>query len=139
MALTKRDLTRLKGVHTDLVHLVLLMGDNCPMKFMVLEGKRTLEQQAIEVAEGDSQTMQSRHLTGHAVDLGPLLADGSIPWDDWPCWERFAACMKGASAMCEIPVIWGGDWETLVDGPHWELPKEEYPAQAPEPPVTVPA
>lgn len=27
-----------------------------------------------------------------------------------------------------IPVEWGGDWKTLKDGPHFQLPHGAYPA-----------
>jgi peptidoglycan L-alanyl-D-glutamate endopeptidase CwlK len=109
-------------------------GRYCPMPFMVIEGLRTAAAQAQNVASGASQRMDSRHLTGHAVDLAPMVG-GAIPWDDWPVWEEFAVHIKGAAALCGVPVIWGGDWTTLVDGPHWELPEEQYPADKPSPEV----
>jgi peptidoglycan LD-endopeptidase CwlK len=84
------------------------------------------------VASGASQTMNSRHLTGHAVDLAPLV--GEAPTWDWEYYNRFAVHMKGASAMCAIPVEWGGDWETFPDGPHWQLPWDQYPLPVEAPP-----
>jgi peptidoglycan L-alanyl-D-glutamate endopeptidase CwlK len=27
-----------------------------------------------------------------------------------------------------VPIVWGGDWRTLRDGPHFELSRKEYPA-----------
>ncbi|WP_049613866.1 M15 family metallopeptidase, partial [Yersinia pekkanenii] len=27
-----------------------------------------------------------------------------------------------------VPIEWGGDWKTLKDGPHFQLPHKEYPA-----------
>ena len=26
-----------------------------------------------------------------------------------------------------VPIEWGGDWRTFKDGPHFQLPKKEYP------------
>jgi peptidoglycan L-alanyl-D-glutamate endopeptidase CwlK len=77
--LTERDVTRMHGLHPDLYRVVLAMGEYCPTPFMVMEGVRSVAQQADYVAAGSSKTMNSRHLTGHAVDLAPLLPDGSIP------------------------------------------------------------
>jgi peptidoglycan L-alanyl-D-glutamate endopeptidase CwlK len=141
MSLSDRDVARLKGVNPDLATVVVAMGRFCPMPFMVIEGVRTLATKAEYVKAGDSQTMNSRHLTGHAVDLAPVV-DSAIPWDDWPVWEAFAVHMKGAAAMCGIPVEWGGDWTTLVDGPHWQLPRDAYPVEhpaTPDPNEPVPA
>jgi peptidoglycan L-alanyl-D-glutamate endopeptidase CwlK len=133
--LSARDVTRMHGLHPDLYRVVLAMGEYCPTPFMVLEGVRSVAQQADYVAAGSSKTMNSRHLTGHAVDLAPLLPDGSIPWDAWPRWEAFAKHMEGAAAMCGVPVEWGGDWPKFPDGPHWQLPWDTYPAAAPEPEI----
>jgi len=27
-----------------------------------------------------------------------------------------------------IPIEWGGDWKSFPDGPHYQLPRKEYPA-----------
>jgi hypothetical protein len=124
--LSEQDMQRLEGVHPDLQYVVKAMGQCCPLPFMVLEGLRTPEKQAEYVAAGASQTLKSRHLTGHAVDLAPLDKAGNPTWD-WSYYYPFAECMKGASAMCQVPVIWGGDWTSFKDGPHWELPETLYP------------
>jgi len=132
--LSERDIQRLQGVHPDLVMLVEMLSGYGPMDFMVIEGVRTVEQQQVNYDSGASQTMNSRHLTGHAVDLGPLV-DGQIPWDNWTVFEQLAGHMKGASALCGFPIVWGGDWQ-MKDGPHFELSWEAYPL--PEPSATVP-
>ena len=77
------------------------------------------------VKAGASQTLKSRHLTGHAVDLGAML-NGSVRWD-WPLYDKVAAAMKAAAAELKIPLEWGGDWTTLKDGPHFQLPWSAYP------------
>lgn len=33
-----------------------------------------------------------------------------------------------ASEATGIPVEWGGNWEGLRDGPHFQLPWKHYPA-----------
>ena len=67
----------------------------------------------------------SRHLTGHAVDLGALVA-GKLRWD-WPLYEQLAGAMKESAKQVGVPVEWGGDWRTFKDGPHFQLPWREYP------------
>ena len=69
--------------------------------------------------------MNSRHLTGHAVDLAPYIG-GEIRWD-WPPFHHIAAAMKAAAAELAVPLTWGGDWKTFKDGPHFELHRGTYP------------
>lgn len=88
--------------------------------FLVLEGLRSLARQAQLVAEGHSQTIHSKHCIGRAVDLA-ALKDGKISWD-WPLYEEIAKAMKAAAAELKVPLTWGGEWKTLKDGPHFELP-----------------
>ena len=76
--MTPRDKARLAGVHPDLVAVVEAARQQVP--FIVVEGMRTRERQAQLVKSGASRTMDSRHLTGHAVDLAPTV-DGEVRWD----------------------------------------------------------
>lgn len=128
MNFTARDVDRLKGVHADLVRLVTEVAKSMadgPMTFMVIEGLRTKDRQAALVKAGASQTQNSRHLTGHAVDLGVLM-DGKLSWD-FKLYRQLAAIVKAKATSLGIPIIWGGDWKTLVDGPHFELDRKVYP------------
>lgn len=116
---------RLNGVHPDLVKVVKRAIGISEVDFTVLEGLRTLTRQKQLLAAGATKTLNSRHLTGHAVDLGALVA-GSVRWD-WPLYYKIAAAMKQAAAELSIPVEWGGDWRSFKDGPHWQLPFASYP------------
>lgn len=123
--LDARSLKRLEGVHEDLVKIVKRAFDMSPNEFIVTEGLRTLERQKQLLAAGASQTLRSRHLTGHAVDLAVKVGD-EVRWD-WPLYRALAVVMKDAANQLEIPLEWGGDWKSLVDGPHYQLPWKEYP------------
>lgn len=133
--LTARDRERLTGVHADLVRVVSLAAAQSAIPFMVIEGVRTLETQQQYFAAKKTKTMDSRHLTGHAVDLAPLV-NGAIPWGDKAAFKRIHDAMEAAAASLGIPLRWGGDWngngssadESFYDGPHFELPKARYPA-----------
>lgn len=116
----------LKGVHPDLDRVVRRAIELTSVDFRVLEGKRTKARQKKLVEAGASKTMNSRHLTGHAVDLGALVG-GKITWD-WPLYNKIAAAMKAAAKQEGVPIVWGGDWKSFKDGPHFELPRKEYPA-----------
>ena len=77
--------------------------------------------------------MNSRHLTGHAVDLGPLLPDGQIPWDDWSMFEEARRPHEGRFCLVRLPDHLGGEWQ-MMDGPHFESTWDAYPLPEPEAP-----
>lgn len=93
--------------------------------FVVLEGLRTKERQAQLLIAGASRTMNSRHITGHAVDLGAWVGK-EVRWD-WPLYAKIATAMKKAATEQNVPIVWGGDWRTFKDGPHFELNRSKYP------------
>lgn len=125
ITLGTRSLSRLDGVHPDLVAVIKRAAEISDMDFTVLEGLRTKERQKQLFAQGASKTMNSRHITGHAVDIAPMIA-GKVSWD-WPLYHRLAKIVKQAAADIGQPLEWGGDWRSFKDGPHWQLPFGKYP------------
>ncbi|WP_269929970.1 M15 family metallopeptidase [Aminobacter sp. HY435] len=126
----------LKGVHPDLVKVVLKAAELSDIPFKVIEGLRSVERQRELVRIGASTTMNSRHLTGHAVDIVPLVdlnRDGKISSAEmfaWPLYRKLAAAMKEAARQVGVALEWGGDWRKFKDGPHWQLPFAVYPKGA---------
>lgn len=121
-SLGRRSIENLKGVHPDLVDVVYRAIEITEQDFTVIEGLRSVERQKQLVAEGKSRTMNSRHLTGHAVDIAPW----PISWE----WDKFYLiedAMKEAASELDIPLEWGGDWTNFKDGPHWQLSWKDYP------------
>ncbi len=127
-SLSARSLKNLDGVHTDLVHVVKTAIGTTPIDFAVTYGLRTMAEQEKLIAEGKSKTKNSRHLTGHAVDLVAYI-DGLPSWDDHPKtspYFKIAATMKEAAASLGVPIEWGFDlWKW--DMPHFQLPWSSYP------------
>lgn len=123
--LSQKSLDRLSGVHADLVKVVKRAIELSEIDFAVLEGVRSKMRQEQLMAAGATRTMNSRHLTGHAVDLGAYVS-GNIRWD-WPLYDKISAAMKAAAAELDVPITWGGDWKSFKDGPHFQLPWEQYP------------
>lgn len=125
---SETSLRRLHGVHPILVTIVTLaLRKYTDEDFTVLEGERSRRRQRELVNKGKSQTMDSKHLLqddgyAHAVDLGPLTG-GEIPWDDWSAFERLADAMQEAADEIGYGdrLTWGGDWDSLRDGPHYEI------------------
>lgn len=117
--LDRTSLTKLREVDEDLVRVVKRAASISPITFVVLEGRRTLARQRQLVEQGHSWTMNSRHLTGEAVDIAPL--DGKFPSWAWPQYYALAPFIKRAAELEGVPVVWGGDWRKTKDGPHWQL------------------
>lgn len=118
--------SNLKGVHPDLVRvmrrtLTLLPAD---LDFRITEGLRTVERQRDLKRRGLTRTLNSRHITGHAVDIYVLLK-GVGTWD-FKQYKRVAAVVKQAASLEKVPIVWGGDWVTFRDGPHFELNRKVY-------------
>jgi peptidoglycan L-alanyl-D-glutamate endopeptidase CwlK len=120
-----RSVQRLKGVHEDLVKVVERAIEITTIDFTVLEGLRTPERQKTLMEAGASQTLNSRHITGHAVDLGAWV-DGEVRWD-WPLYHKIAAAMKEAAKELDVAIVCGADWKRFPDGPHFELDRRKYP------------
>jgi peptidoglycan L-alanyl-D-glutamate endopeptidase CwlK len=122
--LSRRSRDRLVGVHPALIAMVEAAIVRTPIDFMVIEGLRTAERQAALVRAGASRTLNSRHLTGHAVDVCALV-EGRVRWD-WPLYPRIAGAFKTAALELGTPIVWGGDWPRLRDGPHFELDRRIF-------------
>lgn len=123
--LSKRSRARLVGVHPDLVAVVERAIQITGVDFMVTEGLRSVTRQKELFAVKATKTMNSRHLTGHAVDVAAMVGS-EVRWD-WPLYSRIAEAFKQAALERRTPIIWGGDWKSLKDGPHFELDRKAYP------------
>lgn len=121
---SQRSKDRLKGVHPDMVKVMEEAIKGSPLDFGITEGVRTLERQKELFEAGKSQTMNSRHLRGLAVDIA-IFIDGKVNWD-FPNYKRVADHIKEVAKELNIPIQWGGDWVSFKDGPHFELHRSKY-------------
>jgi len=111
------------GVHPDLVKVIRRAAK--AGGFIVTEGLRTKARQAQLVKAGASRTMNSRHITGHAIDVAAVV-NGEVRWD-WGLYPIIAGRIKAAAKEMKVPIIWGGDFRSFKDGPHFELDRKAYP------------
>lgn len=125
ITLSARVADNLVGVNIDLVAVMVFAMRVSPVEFTITEGVRSKARQRQLFDAGASKTMNSRHLTGHAVDVAAIVG-GKVRWD-FPLYDRIAVSVKEAAKYLGIPITWGGDWTTLRDGPHFELPWDDYP------------
>ena len=117
-----RSLQSLSGVHPDMVAVVKRAIEITGVDFTVIEGIRNINRQRELFKAGKSTTMNSRHITGHAVDMVPWPVD----WNDLERFEVMSEAMKTAAEELEIPIVWGGDWKSFYDAPHFELDRKKY-------------
>jgi len=120
-----RSKSSLIGVHPDLVKVVERAIKITKQDFTVIEGMRTKERQIQLVRKGASKTMNSRHLTGHAVDIVPWV-NGAISWD-WKYYYAIADAMDQAAKELGVDLEWGGRWRSFPDAPHHQLSRKSYP------------
>ena len=97
-----KSLNKMTGLHPDLVLWLNQAIQDTPVDLVVLEGVRSVERQRQLVAKGASKTMNSRHLTGHAVDVAPLV-DGKVSWD-WPLYHQIAPVLKESAKVIGVPI-----------------------------------
>lgn len=145
--LSQRSIERLDGVDDRLVDVVCRAIEITTVDFGVSEGLRTVETQRQYVAAGKSQTMDSKHLTGHAVDLMAYI-NGRVSWE-LNLYDNIADAMKQAAIEKNVAIKWGAAWNVqdirlwrgtmaeammyyiderrrqnrrpFIDGPHFEI------------------
>jgi peptidoglycan L-alanyl-D-glutamate endopeptidase CwlK len=127
---------KLAGVHPALINRVRLILDAMatlghPM--LVTDGVRTQAQQQALYAKGrtapgskvtnvDGVRVKSNHQPkadgfGHAVDCCFFDERGKPSWAESHPWRLYGEMAKA------LGLVWGGDWKSIVDKPHVELPK----------------
>ena len=147
-----RSKLRLSKAHIDLQEVIELAITYTKVDFTVLEVLRSIKRQIKLVDAGASKTLKSRHLTGHAADLGALVG-GKVSWD-WPLYYEIARAVQRAAKKLGVEITWGGVWDrplnelsddlekevhdyvrrrkakgkkAFLDGPHFQLSWDRYP------------
>jgi hypothetical protein len=151
-----RSREKMRGLHPHLVRVLERAIEITPIDFSVTDGVRTLEEQRQYVELNASHALDSRHLTGHAVDIAAFVANSLRYEEKLLC--DIALAMRSAAKDYGIPLGWGGlvggllsestgpiaslvedsramlrdaGKATALDLNHFELPELSYPADAP--------
>lgn len=138
---SKRSKDNLKGVHPNLIKVMTEAIKETPVDFTITEGLRSTQRQqelyaqgrskpGIKVTNVDGVKKKSNHQAkddgyGYAVDLYPYY-NGSVQVQDSqviPKLKLIAAHIKKVAKKLNINIIWGGDWRSPYDPPHFELKK----------------
>jgi len=120
--LSDRSLRNLQGIEESLLVVVLRAIQITKIDFGVIEGLRSEAKQKQLVAAGASQTMRSKHLTGHAVDLMAYL-NGRGCWE-LAVYDEIAEAVRQAAREQGVGIRWGAAWN-VPDICQWDGTMEE--------------
>lgn len=141
--LGSRSIENLKGVHPNLRKVIEAAITNSPVDFTVTEGLRSTARQkelysqgrtkpGIKVTNKDGVKSISNHQDeadgkkdglGSAVDLYPFFL-GKVQVnhkDTIKNLKLIADHIKKVAKGLGINIVWGGDWKSPYDPPHFEL------------------
>ena len=119
--LGKRSLQKLSTVDDRLQRIVYYAIAVTKQDFSVICGIRTKTEQRSLVASGASQTMNSKHLDGLAVDL--MEYSGGGRWE-LNLYDEIADAMKEGAGHEKISLRWGAAWHINSIG-EWPQSSEE--------------
>lgn len=145
--LSDASIEKMKGVHPKLIDLMKKAISNSPYDFKIVQGLRTAEYQNELYQQGrtkpgkivtklDGYNRKSNHQAkadgyGHAVDIavcGQYDQNGNYVkcttdaemFDNKKLVE-ISRHVKAVAKEMGLDIVWGGDWKTLYDTPHYEL------------------
>lgn len=141
--LGQRSLANLQGVHPDLVKVMKAAIVNSPVDFTITEGLRSTKRQqelfsqgrttpGVKVTNADGVKNLSNHQDeadgrkdglGQAVDLYPFFL-GKVQVNHKDTIARLkdiAAHIKKTAKELGVKIVWGGDWKSPYDPPHFQL------------------
>nr|DAX95438.1 MAG TPA: L alanyl D glutamate peptidase endolysin [Caudoviricetes sp.] len=145
--LSDASIEKMKGVHPKLIELMKKAIGDSPYDFKIIQGLRTAEYQNSLYQQGrtkpgkivtklDGYSRKSNHQAksdgyGHAVDIavcGHYDRNGNYVkyttdaemFDNKKLVE-ISGHVKAVAKEMGLEIVWGGDWKTLYDTPHYEL------------------
>ena len=120
---------RLDGAHPLLQKLFAAVAEDSPI--LILDGQRgrAAQEQAFALGHSRAHFGQSAHNWTPAIALD--VAPAPLVWSNTEAFAALARLVKGKAAALGVPIVWGGDWATLKDMPHYELdPWRRFAAKA---------
>lgn len=112
--MSPRSIKMLEGVNSALASIVQDAAaelEKNGLRLAVLSGLRTQTQQNKLVASGKSQNLDSKHLTGEAVDLC-LLGQDMAKHESY---HPIVAAIQKATKTHAAAIRWGGSWCCIND------------------------
>ena len=145
--LSEASIEKMKGVHPKLIELMKKAISDSPYDFKIIQGLRTAAYQNELYQQGrtkpgkivtklDGYNKKSNHQAktdgyGHAVDIAVCgYYDGNGNYvkctTDAEMFNNkklveISRHVKAVAKEMGMEIVWGGDWKTLYDTPHYEL------------------
>jgi peptidoglycan L-alanyl-D-glutamate endopeptidase CwlK len=120
--LSNASLARLDGLTPPLIEVVKRAIEYTNVDFGVTCGMRTVAEQQELFDKGASQTMQSKHLEGLAVDVVAYVGS-RISWEH-NLYDDIADAFKMAAQEVGIGIKWGAAWH-IPDVRDWDSTMED--------------
>ena len=115
----------LEGIHPDLIAVLKKAATLTRTRFSVFRGRITREEAERLVKAGLARSADVRNVSGHAVNIMPLDAQGNpVPYGQ--CFGQVADAVLLAAHKLAIAVDWGGWREFDQDPSQFELRKANY-------------
>ena len=121
-SLSKRSLERLEGIDDGLYAVTERAIEYTKVDFGVTCGLRTIEEQKELVDAGASQTMNSKHIPGLAVDVVAYIGP-RVSWEV-NLYDDIADAFKIAAIELGTGIRWGAAWH-IPDIREWNGTMEE--------------
>lgn len=126
---------RLATCHPDIQKVMREAIKHCD--FTVIFGKRTVEEQqelfkkgralkagkwvktgaTVTNLDGVNKKSMHNYSPSKAIDIAPYPID----WNDLGRFREMAEVVKQAAETVNVDIVWGGDWKTFKDYPHFEI------------------
>lgn len=112
---------------------LIINSYNEGINIVIVQGFRTMEEQATLYAQGrttagsivtNAKAGYSNHNYGLAVDFALLMPNGvTVSWDTWRDgdYDGVRDWLEVAAIGKRLGFEWGGDWDTFIDMPHFEM------------------
>ena len=132
----KRSLQRLSTTHPDIQRVIKRAMSFQYMDISVICGNRSTQTQGRLYAKGRSEpgnivtnidgvTRKSEHNyePSLAIDVAPYPNLFESTEDEW---LKLSVCIQIAANLEGVNLLWGDNFESIIDKPHWQLEGESY-------------
>ncbi len=122
---SKRSLSVLSTVDDRLQAIFMEAIEECPIDFGIPStgGLRTAKMQHELYLDGKSKAdgyrLESYHQSGCAIDVYAYV-DGKASWEKEHL-TIISETVKRVAKRMGVLIVWGGDWKTFVDMPHYQV------------------
>ena len=115
---SERSNKNLAEVRPELRAVATCALQHSPVDFIVIDGGRSPEEHAKNVANGKSWIKRSKHQDGKAIDIVASV-NGTVTYNHDP-YYKIAYAFYMCADQLQTPIIWGGEWK-VKDMMHFEV------------------